>query len=133
MPLVRISLLKGKSPEHLRAIADGVHAALVETFQVPADDRFQLIHQHEPHEFFYDPGYLGVKRSDDVVFIHVTASRTRDTATKKKLYAAIAARLARDPGLRPQDVQVVLGPNEREDWSFGNGLAQYVPDTATAA
>ena len=126
MPLVRISLLKGKSPEHRRAVADGVHAALVETYGVPADDRLQLIEQLDPGALIYDPDYLGVHRTDDLVMVHITASATRDTATKQALYKAIAERLARDPGLRPEDVFVTLSPNNREDWSFGNGVGQYI-------
>jgi phenylpyruvate tautomerase PptA (4-oxalocrotonate tautomerase family) len=128
MPLVRIALLKGKSAAHIRAIADGVHQALVDTYGVPADDRFQLIQQHEPDELIYDPNYLGIRRTNDVVFINITASEGRDLATKKALYRAIAARLAAEPGLRPEDVQVVISPNKREDWSFGLGLASYAKD-----
>jgi phenylpyruvate tautomerase PptA (4-oxalocrotonate tautomerase family) len=128
MPLVRIALLKGKSAAHIRAIADGVHQALVDTYGVPADDRFQLIQQHEPDELIYDPNYLGIRRSNDVVFINITASEGRDLATKKAFYRAIAARLATEPGLRPEDVQVVISPNKREDWSFGLGLASYAKD-----
>jgi phenylpyruvate tautomerase PptA (4-oxalocrotonate tautomerase family) len=128
MPLVRIALLKGKSAAHIRAIADGVHQALVETYGVPVDDRFQLIQQHEPDELFYDPNYLGIRRTNDVVFINITASEGRDLATKKALYRAIAGRLAAEPGLRPEDVQVVIAPNKREDWSFGLGLASYAKD-----
>ncbi|MET3668006.1 tautomerase family protein [Caulobacter sp. 1776] len=126
MPLVRISLLKGKPPEYLRAIADGVHAALVETFAVPPDDRFQLIDQHEPGTFIYDPDYLGVHRTDDLVMVQIAASATRDTAAKQALYKAIVERLTRDPGLRPEDVMIAIIPNQREDWSFGHGLASYV-------
>lgn len=129
MPLVRISLLKGKSPAHLRAIADGVHEALVETFHVPPEDRFQLIHQHDRDEFIYDADYLGVHRSDDVVFINILQSNWRDTKTKQALYRAVADRLARSPGLRREDVQIQLSPNGREDWSFGNGIAQYVKES----
>jgi phenylpyruvate tautomerase PptA (4-oxalocrotonate tautomerase family) len=128
MPLVRISLLKGKSPEYLRAVADGVHAALAETYAVPPDDRFQLIDQYEPGTFIYDPDYLGVHRTDDLVMVQITAAATRDTATKQALYKAIAARLTRDPGLRPEDVMITIIPNQREDWSFGHGLASYVKD-----
>jgi phenylpyruvate tautomerase PptA (4-oxalocrotonate tautomerase family) len=128
MPLVRIALLKGKSAAHIRAIADGVHQALVDTYGVPVDDRFQLIQQHEPDELIYDPNYLGIRRTNDVVFINITASEGRDLATKKALYRAIAARLAAEPGLRPEDVQVVISPNKREDWSFGLGLASYAKD-----
>ncbi|MFX8817244.1 tautomerase family protein, partial [Acinetobacter baumannii] len=83
MPLVQISLHKGKPRAHVRAVADGVHRALVETFGVPADDRFQLVNEVEPGALIYDPGYLGVRRTDDVVFVHITASRGRDTATKQ--------------------------------------------------
>ncbi|SAK45538.1 tautomerase enzyme family protein [Caballeronia pedi] len=130
MPLVRISLVKGKPRDHIRAISDGVHEALVEAFKVPADDRFQLIQQYDRDDFIYDPGYLGVERSDDVVFIHITASDWRDLATKKAFYKTLAAKLAASPGLRPEDVMIVLAPNRREDWSFGRGLAQYVEDAA---
>jgi len=128
MPLVRISLLKGRSQAQLRAIADTVHQALVDTYNVPPDDRFQIIEQREPAEMIYDAHYLGVARSDDLVFIHIVAGRWRDTATKRALYRALAARLSANAGMRPEDVQVVLSPNDRDDWSFGNGLASYVKD-----
>ena len=128
MPLVRISLLKGKSNDHIRTIADSVHQALVETFEVPADDRFQFIDQYEPQEFIYDPNYLGIHRSRDVVFINITFSNWRDTAAKQQLYKRLAELLSANAGLRLEDVQVILSPNAREDWSFGNGLASYVKD-----
>lgn len=130
MPLVRISLVKGKPRDHIRAISNSVHDALVEAFKVPADDRFQLIEQHDREDFIYDQGYLGIERSDDLVFIHITASDWRDTATKKAFYKTLAAKLAASPGLRPEDVMIALAPNRREDWSFGRGLAQYVEDAA---
>ena len=126
MPLVRISLLKGKSPEYLRAVTDGVHAALAETYAVPPDDRFQLIDQHDPEDFIFDAGYLGIHRSSDVVFIHLVAGNWRDAAQKQALYQAIADRLAISPGLRREDVQIVLSSNQRDEWSFGNGVASYV-------
>jgi phenylpyruvate tautomerase PptA (4-oxalocrotonate tautomerase family) len=128
MPLVNISLLKGKSKDHIRAIADGVHAALIEAYKIPPDDRFQLVHQFDRDDFIYDADYLGVHRSDDVVFIHIVAGNWRDTAAKKALYQGIADRLADKPGLRREDVQVVISPNGRDEWSFGNGLASYVKD-----
>ncbi|WGR94622.1 tautomerase family protein [Bradyrhizobium sp. ISRA443] len=132
MPLVNISLLKGKSKDHIRAIADGVHQALMDTYSVPPGDRFQFIRQHEREEFIYDPDYLGIHRTDDVVFIHIVAGNWRDTATKKALYRAIADRLVEKPGLRREDVQIILSPNARDEWSFGNGLASYLQDTDPA-
>ncbi len=128
MPLVNISLLKGKPREYVRAVADGVHQALHEAFHVPADDRFQIIHQCEPEDLIYDANYVGVQRSSDVVFVHIVAGKWRDTATKKALYKRIAELLADKPGIRPQDVQIILSANDRDDWSFGNGVASYVKD-----
>src|ERR1700761_9260193 len=106
MPLVRISLLKGKSPEQIRTIADGVHQALVETYNVPEKDRFQIIEQRSRGEIIYDKDYLDIERTDGIVIIHMTAGRWRDTATKKALYRRIAKRLSDDAGIRPEDVQV---------------------------
>lgn len=132
MPLIRISLLKGKSKAHIRAIADGVHQALIEAYNAPTDDRFQLIHQHDPDEFIYDADYLGIHRTDNLVIINVVAGNWRDTPTKKALYKAIADRLVENPGLRREDVLVFLSSNERDEWSFGNGAASYVKDAEPA-
>ena len=132
MPLVRISLIKGKPREHVRAIGNGVHQALIEAFGVPADDRFQLVQQHDRDDLVYDAAFLGIHRTEDVVFINITAGSWRSVDQKKSLYHLIASNLAQDPGLRPEDVLVVLSPNERADWSFGNGLASYVKDDGAA-
>ncbi|HZF33354.1 MAG TPA: tautomerase family protein [Candidatus Angelobacter sp.] len=126
MPLVHISLLAGKPPAYLRAIADGVHRALHEAYDAPPDDRFQLIHQRQPGELIYDADYLGIHRTDDIVILHIVAGKWRDIPTKQAFYKRVVELLAEKPGLRPQDVQIVLSPNERDDWSFGDGLASYV-------
>lgn len=129
MPLIRISLLKGKTPAQLRTMANAVHQALVDTYGVPANDRFQIIEQREPGEIIYDKDYLGIERTDELVFIQIFAGRWRDTVKKQALYAAIASRLSSELSMRPQDVQVVILSNDKDDWSFGNGLASYVENT----
>jgi phenylpyruvate tautomerase PptA (4-oxalocrotonate tautomerase family) len=126
MPLARISLRRGKSTAHLAAIRDGVYAALRETFDVPEDDRFMLVTQHDADEFDYSPSYLNIARSDDLVVIQITVSNTRSVGKKQALYRRIVERLADNPGLRPEDVFISLVEVLPEDWSFGNGRAQYV-------
>ena len=126
MPLVRISLRRGKSPAYLAAIRDGIYAAMYETFDVPEDDRFMLVTQHDAEEFDYAPRYLGIARSDDLVVIQITANNTRTVEQKQALYRRIAERLADNPGVRPEDVFISLVGDLPEDWSFGNGRAQYV-------
>ena len=121
MPMTRISLQKGKPPEYLRAISDGVHRALVEAFDVPPKDRFQLIHQHEAHEMSIDPHYEADGRSADYVFINVIAGRPRSTATKAAFYRRLVALLGEAPGLRPDDVMIIIQHSQSEDWSFSAG------------
>ncbi|MBK9064722.1 MAG: tautomerase family protein [Acidobacteria bacterium] len=125
MPLVRISLREGRTPEYRRAVADSVHDAMVATIGIPKDDRFQVITEHGSDGLIYDPAYLGIKRSDDVVFVQITLSTGRTVEIKKALYAKIAENLANRVGLRKEDVFVNLVEVVKENWSFGNGEAQY--------
>ena len=125
MPLVRISLREGKPPAYRRAIADAVHRAMVETIDVPPLDRFQVITEHPADGLVYDPAYLGIQRTDDVVLVQITLSSGRSVEKKKALFARIAALLKESPGLRPEDVFVNLVEVAKENWSFGNGVAQY--------
>jgi 4-oxalocrotonate tautomerase len=93
MPLARISMKKGTSAEYRKAIMDGLYAAMRETFNVPEDDRFMVIHQHEDGEFDFGADYLGIQRTDRLVLIQLTVNNTRTVEQKKALYSAIAARL----------------------------------------
>jgi phenylpyruvate tautomerase PptA (4-oxalocrotonate tautomerase family) len=121
MPYSRISLLKGKSPDYLRALSNSLHDALVEAFNVPEKDRFQVIHQHEPYELIFDRDYEGGPRSDDFVLIAITAGKPRSTEMKQAFYRRLAERLAEAPGIRPEDVMVVINTSLGDEWSFGSG------------
>ncbi|AND67860.1 4-oxalocrotonate tautomerase [Dyella thiooxydans] len=125
MPLVRISLRRGKPAAHLAALRNGVYEAMRETFGVPEDDRFILVHQHDPAEFDCDPQYLGIERSDDLVIVQIVCNNSRTMAQKQAFYRRVAEKLATAPGLRPEDVFINLVETARENWSFGNGVAQY--------
>ena len=133
MPLVRISLLKGKPASYRRKVGDAIHQALVETIDVPAKDRFQLITEHDPEDFVFDREYLGIARSRDLVIIQATISAGRSLHLKRRLYLAIVARLAAAVQLRPEDVFVNLVEVAKENWSFGNGIATYAPVETVAA
>lgn len=125
MPLVRISIRKGKPSEYRATIADGVHKAMVEAISIPFTDRFQLITEYEKDGLIYDPTYLNIQRTDDVVFVQITLNAGRSVEMKKALYAGIVRYLAESPGIRPQDVLINLVEVPKENWSFGNGEAQY--------
>jgi len=125
MPLIRIALNAGKPAAYRRAIADNVYAALRETFNVPDKDFFATVSEHRADEFLFDRNYFNIERSDDFVVIQLTVSNTRTVEQKKALYRRIVELLAKEPGLRPQDVFINLVEVAKENWSFGNGEAQY--------
>ena len=125
MPLVRIDLRRGKSSAYLTAVRNGIYAAMEESFSVPKNDRFMLVHQHDAEEFDYDPNYLGIARSDDLVIVQITCNGGRTVEQKQALYRGIAEKFSTDPGLRPEDVFINLVEVSKENWSFGNGIAQY--------
>lgn len=125
MPLVRISLREGKSEQYRKALADGVHQAMVEAIDAPFQDRFQIITQHSANDLIYDPNYLGVQRSDDIVIVQISLSAGRKPGQKRKLFQRMAEILANNPGLRPQNLMINLVETAWENWSFGNGEAQY--------
>jgi 4-oxalocrotonate tautomerase len=125
MPLVRISLREGKTEEYKKALGDGVHRALVEATDAPAQDRFQIITEHPASGLIYDSAYLGVERTDNIVIVQITLSTGRKLAQKRKLFKRMAELLAEDPGLRPQDLMINLVEVAWENWSFGDGEAQY--------
>ena len=125
MPLTRIALRAGKPPEYRKALTDSIQRSLVDTFNVPKDDIFMLITEHDADNFVVDKQYLNIERSDDLVLIQITLNNTRTLDQKKALYAAIADNLCRDPGLRREDIFINLVEVRKENWSFGNGIAQY--------
>ncbi|MDQ2858874.1 MAG: tautomerase family protein [Candidatus Eremiobacteraeota bacterium] len=127
MPFVRISISANFSDDVARSVADGVHAALVGTIDVPPGDRFQVVTRHAASEMIWDRAYLGVDRSDDAVFVQIFLAEGRSDDKKRALYASIVTNVTAGGFVRPQDVLIVLNENPRVNWSFGNGIAHYVP------
>lgn len=133
MPLVRISLVKGRPEAYRRKVGDAIHRALVEALGVPPLDRFQLITEHEPGDLVYDSNYLGIARSSDLVIVQITLSAGRTLEQKRALYRRIAANLSSAVSLRPEDAWINLVEVAKENWSFGNGVASYAPAQAQSA
>jgi len=128
MPLTHVSLRRGKPAAYRKAILDGIYRAMRAVFDVPEEDRFMTIAEHDEADFSFGKTYLGIARSDDLVMIQLTVSNTRTVEQKKALYRRIVENLVADPGLRPEDVLINLVEVLPANWSFGHGLAQYVPD-----
>jgi 4-oxalocrotonate tautomerase len=128
MPLVQISLREGTNPKYRKAIAEGVHRAMIDAIAVPPKDRFQVITEYKAGDLIYDADYLDVKRSDKVVFVQITLGTGRKPGQKRALFKRMAELLAKSPGLCPEDLLINLIEVSWENWSCGNGEAQYQKD-----
>jgi 4-oxalocrotonate tautomerase len=124
MPLLHIALRAGKPEAYRQAIFDSLYQALREALDVPEDDQFMTISEHDAANFRYGAAF-GIARSDDLVFIRIIVFDTRTAAQKQALFRSIAERLGESPGIRPQDVFVTILDAAKENWSVGNGLAQF--------
>ncbi|HET9378861.1 MAG TPA: tautomerase family protein [Chthoniobacterales bacterium] len=126
MPLVRIDLIQGRPSDYRKTIGEVVYEAMIENFKVPKNDHFQVITEHPAEGYIFDPSYLGIQRSRDCVFIQLTFNEGRTVEQKQRFYKAVADDLHRRLSLRREDVFISLVEVTKENWSFGNGEAQYV-------
>jgi 4-oxalocrotonate tautomerase len=126
MPLTRIDLPQGKPTEYRTELREIVYETLVENVGVPADDRHEVVAEHDPENLNLDPNFLGIGRSAEAILIQITFNEGRTVEQKQAFYATLVAALHERLGVRPQDVTINLVEVKKENWSFGNGVAQYV-------
>ena len=124
MPLVRIDLRKGKDAAYRQQIARAVYDAML-SVGVPVKDRFEVVNEHDADNFQYDPDYLGIHRTNDLIMVQIFYNEGRSVDQKKALYKAIADGLSAELKVRREDVLITLVEVKKENWSFGNGIAQY--------
>ena len=124
MPLIHISLRAGKPEAYRQAIFDSLYRAMRETLDVPQDDQFMTMSEHDAANFRTGAAY-GVSRTEDVVYIQITVFDTRTSEQKKALFKRTAELLGDQPGIKPENVFIVVLPSAKENWSVGHGLAQF--------
>lgn len=127
MPLARIDIPSGKAADYGKAVADVVYENLVSVLKAPENDRFLVVSEHKAGSaLVIDPSYLGIERSADALIVQITLNEGRSVEAKQAFYKALADGLNARVGLRPEDLVVNLVEVKKENWSFGNGIAQYV-------
>ncbi len=125
MPLVRIALIRRQQEDHGKKIGRVIYVAMRETLNVPDKDNFQVITEHDSNSLVYDPSYLDIPRTDGIVMIQITLNEGRTVEMKKAFYKRLAEDLNKELGIRKEDVLINLVEVKKENWSFGNGVAQY--------
>ncbi|AXY25039.1 tautomerase family protein [Suicoccus acidiformans] len=125
MPLLKFDIVEGRTEAEITAILDAAHEAVLEALEVPERDRYQIVTQHKPYEMqILDTG-LGIERSKDIVVITVFSNK-RTYDKKEALYKLLVKKLESKVGISPTDVMISIFENSDEDWSFANGVAQFM-------
>jgi phenylpyruvate tautomerase PptA (4-oxalocrotonate tautomerase family) len=125
MPLVRIDVTAGRTPEQLARISRAIHEAILAEYRIPERDYFHIVTEHAPGQIVAQDAGLGFERSSGVVMIQVFTQGGRSQGAKESLFAAVARNLG-DAGVAGEDVFIGYVENTAGDWSFGFGRAQYV-------
>ncbi|HSB00804.1 MAG TPA: tautomerase family protein [Anaerolineales bacterium] len=125
MPLVQIHLLQGKPAEFRRKVGEIIYQTMLDTINVPPRDNFQIVTEHDQDSLVYDPEYLNIQRTDGILIIQITLNEGRTLERKKAFYKQLAERLHEELGIRMEDIFISLVEVKKENWSFGNGVAQY--------
>lgn len=126
MPLARISVPAGKSADYRKTIGDVVYESMLPTLKAPEGDRFQIVTEHSPNDLILDPNYLGISRTKEAIIVQLTLREGRTVEQKKDFFKMVADGLHDRLKVRREDVFINLVETKKEDWSFGNGVAQYV-------
>jgi phenylpyruvate tautomerase PptA (4-oxalocrotonate tautomerase family) len=121
MPFARIDLVQGKSPEYRATVGDVVYEGITGVLKAPDGDRFMVIGEHAAENFVFDPNFLNIQRSPDLIFIQVTSTVGNTKEQKVAFFRQMADELNRRLSVRREDVFISLVFVDREDWSFGNG------------
>lgn len=128
MPLVRIDLLEGRSPEFLSLVSQTIHNNMITKLSVLGRDYFQIITEHKPYQLLFSRDYLDVSRSDKHIFVHIFLSAGRSGEVKEGFFKALNQALKEisvegEEPVRGEDVSIILTETKKEDWSFGNGIS----------
>ncbi|WP_413250084.1 tautomerase family protein [Sinomonas flava] len=125
MPLIRIDVAAGRTPEELAGISRTIHDAVLAEYRIPERDYFHIITEHAPGQIVAQDAGLGFDRTAGAVMIQIFTQGGRTQEAKEALFEAIARNLG-EAGVPGEDVFIGYVENTAGDWSFGFGRAQYV-------
>ena len=119
MPLVRIEILKGKTPEYKKTLLEGIHNAIRKSLQTESWDRFQRLYELDPDNFEMSPS-----KSDKFTMIEITMFPGRSREQKKLLYEEIVKELASRLDIDRTDVFVTINEPANENWGLAGTIRE---------
>lgn len=125
MPLLKFHMYEGRTEKEITNILDVTHEAMVQSFNVPDSDRYQLVQEHKSYQMIIKDTGLGYERTNQFILIHMI-SKERTSDQMEFFYKNVAEALHNKCGISPTDIMFTTSPNEEGDWSFGEGIAQFL-------
>jgi phenylpyruvate tautomerase PptA (4-oxalocrotonate tautomerase family) len=125
MPLIRIDAFEGRSESEIKTLLDSAHRATVKALHINERDRYQIYEAHSKSRFVMQDTGLGIPRTDKGLIITVV-SKGRPEILKRRLYKEMTEELAKSASIAPSDVMICIVENGAADWSFGNGVPQFL-------
>lgn len=125
MPLMKIDMIKGRQQEEIEEILEISYRVMLDAFDAPVGDRYQIVSQHEPFEMHILDTGLGFERSKNILVFNLV-TRPRTTEQKTTFYENLVEALNSKLGIRREDIMINLVVNDDEDWSFAFGKAQFL-------
>lgn len=125
MPLLQFDVIQGRSESEMRTLLDAAHRAVLAAFKVPERDRYQIVHENKAYQMVFEDTGLGLTRTDNLVMVRVFTS-PRSDEQKQFFMAELCRELKESCGILGSDVMISFITNGKGDWSFGNGVAQYM-------
>ncbi|HFK1710895.1 tautomerase family protein [Bacillus sp. RC92] len=130
MPFVNVYYPEGLSnKEELKKVSTSIHLSLIEHFEVPENDYFQMFFPYPSNHFFYDPYYLlegEKKRTEKIMYVSITCGPGRTINQKKSLYQSLSKAISNHLNISTADIFITLNETSAENWSFGQRVAQMV-------
>lgn len=125
MPLLQFDVIQGRSEAEMKTLLDAAHRAVLAAFKVPTHDRYQIVHENKAYQMVFEDTGLGLKRTDNLVMVRVFTS-PRSDEQKQFFMAELCRELKESCGILGSDIMISFITNGKGDWSFGNGVAQYM-------
>ena len=114
MPLIRVDIVKGKSPEYKKILLDCIHEGMMETLGIEDWDRFQRIIETDKEDFEIPSG-----KTENFTIIEITMFQGRSKEQKRALIEIITKKLGERLEIIPTDVFIIINEPPNENWGLG--------------
>ena len=127
MPLITINITEGMTDFAIDQLQDTIHTCFVKAWNIPENGGFYIINERAKSQMRISRTMWGINRSENPPLLLQITSSPRSKESKVELFRLLAEELEKQ-GIQKEDLFISISPTQREDWSFGNGVAQLLQE-----